>query len=119
MVVLVSRIKEFWVGSQREFKRFESTQSDEALAQAGEKLWNVFNMWVQQEVGHPVRNFGSLKKAVSELYSKGKSDVILTTFKNAYDLHKYFYRGWTEDVNEIVELYHETSNGLKLLGVVS
>jgi hypothetical protein len=117
-VVWLNRIKEFWVASGREFKRFESTNSDEALAQAGEKLWNVFNMWVQDEVGYPVRNYGVLKKAVSELYAKGKSDILLTTFKNAYDLHKYFYRGWTDDVSEVVELYNETTNGLKLLGAV-
>jgi hypothetical protein len=114
----MNRLKEFWIGSQREFKRFESTKSDEALAQAGEKLWNVFNIWVQEEVGYPVRNFGVLKKAVSELYSVGKTDTLLTTFKNAYDLHKYFYRGWSDDPNEVVETYNETVNGLKLLGVV-
>jgi hypothetical protein len=114
----MDRMSGFADKSEAEFKRYESTGDDQYLAQAGEKLWNVFNLYVQKKIGRKVTNYGAMKKAVAELYSQGGSNLLLTTFKNAYDLHIFFYRGWTEDINEIVELYHETRNGMKTLGAL-
>lgn len=112
----MSRVKEFMALANKEYNVWKKSKDINRLAEAGEKLWNAFNMLVQDKWGKPIHNYGTLKKAVSDLYAKGKSNTILTTFDNAYKLHVFFYRGWTEDDAEIDELFIETQNGLKLLG---
>lgn len=116
MGVIMTRIGGFLKKAEHEFKRYKRTGDDQYLAQAGEKLWNVFNLFVQEKSGRKITNYGALKKAITELYSKGKSNTLLITFKNAYDLHIFFYRGWTEDIKDVEQLYIETKNGLGILG---
>lgn len=115
--IMNARMKSFLKKSEAEYNKYKTTKDDVYLAQAGEKLWNIFNMYVQEKVGRKITNYGALKKAVSELFASGGTNNLLTTFKNTYDLHVFFYRGWTEDINEIDELYLESKNGLALLGV--
>ena len=111
------RIKSFLVKSQAEFRRYKQTGDSDYLAQAGEKLWNVMSLFVQERAGKKITSFGGMRDAVAKLYAAGATDTLLTTFRNAYDLHKFFYRGWTDDIHEVEGLYVETLEGLKLLGV--
>jgi len=110
------RIKSFLSKSQAEYRGYKRTGDSDTLAQAGEKLWNVMSLLVQEKAGRKITSYGELQKAVSDLYGAGATSTLLITFKNAYDLHKFFYRGWTENIKEIEELYAETYNGLRLLG---
>lgn len=112
----MSRVKEFMALANKEYSAWKKSKDINRLAEAGEKLWNVFNMLIQDKWGKPIHNYGTLRKAVSDLYNKGMSKTLFTTFENAYQLHKFFYQGWTDDNAEIDELFIETRNGLKLLG---
>lgn len=112
----MDRMTGFLRKAEQEFRRYKKTNDDQYLAQAGEKLWNVFNIFVQEKVGYKITNYGAMKKAVTELYGKAKSNTLLITFDNAYQLHIFFYRGWTDDINDVEQLYIETKNGLGILG---
>jgi hypothetical protein len=110
------RIKSFLMKSRAEYRRYKKTGDEDYLAQAGEKLWNVMSLLVQERAGKKITSYGDMQKEVARLYSTGATSTLLITFKNAYDLHKFFYRGWTDDIREIEGLYEETLNGLRLLG---
>lgn len=109
------RITAFIKMSQAEYQKFKGTGDDNHLAQAGEKLWNAFGMIVEKIVKKKVKKFRELKNAVFEIYSQYMDSSVLLTFENAYDLHKFFYRGWTEDISIEEEQYKLVADLIEIL----
>ena len=101
--------------SKEEFKKFKTTGQTVYLAQAGEKLWNAFNILIELKLKRKTKSFADLKKATGILYQKTWDTLWLDTFQHAYDLHRFFYRGWTDDEDEIVHLFQNTYTRLLVL----
>lgn len=101
--------------SKTEFDTYTRTGDVKKLAQAGEKLWNAFNLFVQKKSGKKIRSYSQLKKEVSEIYTQSGSELLLRTFKKCYDLHIFFYRGYTEDVKDIENDYLEAYESILIL----
>jgi hypothetical protein len=105
--------KPFVAKSQEHFARYKRTGDTEEFGQAGEKLWNAFNLLVQQRLGRKVEDFGELRKGVAELRKDSGNRIYVDVFEDAYDLHKFFYRGWTEDMGYEEEKYKRVLEGIK------
>jgi hypothetical protein len=109
------RISQFLHLSSKEFEEYTKTNDINHLAQAGEKLWNVFSMLVEKIIGKKISRFKELKEAVFSIYRERLDRIVLTAFENAYDLHKFFYRGWTEDITIEEEQYKFVYDLIELL----
>jgi hypothetical protein len=101
--------------SRSQLASYKKSGDVESLAQSGEKLWNAFNLLVQKKVGYPVRNYSAFQKAVSELYQRTGSDLLLRSASKAYNLHVFFYRGYTENVAVVENDNCEVYEGMKIL----
>jgi hypothetical protein len=106
---------DFLAKSRSQLAAYKKSGDVESLAQSGEKLWNAFNLLVQKKVGRPVRNFAAFKQAVSELYQKTGSDLLLRSSTKAYNLHVFFYRGYTEDVAAVENDNREVYESMRIL----
>lgn len=95
-----------------EYNKYKKTNELENLAQAGEKVWNAFNIIIQNKVKRKIRSYGEMKIVVGKLFQETGSELLLTVKKDAYDLHVFFYQGWTDDPTEIEELYIKTKNNV-------
>ena len=79
--------------SKQEYDKFLSTKQEIYLSQAGEKLWNAYNIFIAILAKKPIHN----KKVAEQL--SGHFAVIfqdsnfVKVFINTFELHKYFYRG--------------------------
>ena len=111
----MTRINSYLQRSKAEFKQYQSNKQDIYLAQAGEKLWNVFNMLAEQIIKNKINSFPKLKKAVAEIYADTGSDLILQTFTKAYELHRYFYGSWTDSPSDVEHQYKETLQMIEIL----
>jgi hypothetical protein len=105
----------FLTKSRSELAAYKKTGDTESLAQSGEKLWNAFNLMVQKKVGRPVRSYGAFRKAVSELYQKTGSNLLLRSSEQAFNLHVFFYRGYTEDESEVENNNREVYESMRVL----
>ena len=112
------RIKNFYMLAQNEYEIFiKSDDKDLAsdhLAEAGEKLWNIYNMLVEKITKRKIRNERMLKKALEDYFIKTNNDSLLLIYNDAYELHKYFYRGHgnTYDENDIYNRVNTVINKL-------
>jgi hypothetical protein len=109
------RISKFLHLSRKEFEEYTKTNDINHLAQAGEKLWNAFSMLVEKIIGKKISRFKELKEAVFDIYKERLDKTILITFENAYDLHRFFYKGWTEDITIEEEQYKLVYDLIELL----
>jgi len=98
------RFRTFMSASEREFRCYQTTKQDEPLAQAGEKLWNAFNILVEIITKKKIHSFQQIKNASQNLYIQHNDAKFQEAFAGAYDLHKFFY-GWTADLSEIESEY--------------
>jgi len=96
---MTDRIDKFMTQAWKEFSKYKKTKDTTYLAQAGEKLWNCFNMIVERIVKHKIEKFADLKDAVFDIQKKFNDRMVYLIFMDLYDLHKFFYRGWTEDIS--------------------
>ena len=95
------RLKTFLQQAQKEIKQYESVHQTIYLAQAGEKLWNAFNIIIALKSKEKIRSHKDLREAVAKLYAKTGQRVFIEGYESAYELHKFFYRGWTSDIDDI------------------
>ena len=109
------RFKTYIQKAKEEFKKYISTKQDVYLAQAGEKLWNAYNILVEIKLKKKIRSFRDMRNGVSQLYAKTGLKLWIDTFEDAYTLHRFFYRGWTDDEDEIVKLFENTYNEIMVL----
>lgn len=96
----IVRIKNFYKMAQKEFRKFEYSKdrdlSADNLAEAGEKLWNVYNMLVEVVTSHPIRNEKELRKEIQSFGIKTGDFSLAYLYRDVYELHQYFYRGHAE-----------------------
>ena len=109
------RFNVYFRKAKEEFKKYERTKQIIFLAQASEKLWNAFNLLIESKLSRRIRSFKDLRNGVSELYAKTGLKLWINTFENAYSLHKFFYRGWTDEEGEVKNLFQNTLNEIILL----
>jgi hypothetical protein len=109
------RISQFLRLSKKEFEEYVKTNDINRLAQAGEKLWNAFSMLVEMIVGRKISRFKELKDAVFDIYKERLDRTVLIAFENAYSLHRFFYKGWTEDIGIEEEQYKLVYDLIELL----
>ena len=103
------------IKSWKNYKKYKKTRELEDLAQAGEKVWFAFNSLIEKKTGKKLKNYRELKKAITDLYEKTGSEMLLRTFRKAYDLHVFFHGGYTEDVRDVENNYLEVVNSIKVL----
>lgn len=108
------RISSFLKKSKSEFKRYQETGDVDYLAQAGEKLWNIFNMMMSKHSGKQVRNFKELRRIVGKIFGETGNRLVYDLFLDTYELHKYFYRGHGETSDEEVR-YTNSLHGIEIL----
>jgi hypothetical protein len=101
--------------SRSQLAEYKKNGDAESLAQSGEKLWNAFNLLVQKKVGYPVRSYPAFRRAVSELYQRTGSDLLLRSSGKAYALHVFFYRGYTENEAEVENDNREVYESMRIL----
>lgn len=84
----------FWLReSKKEFDNYKKTKNPEKLAQAGEKLWNSLGHYLDEKTGKRLTSFSDIRKEAL------RDKEIRKFFDDAYWLHIFFYRGYTEDIN--------------------
>ena len=100
----MSRINDFLRKSNSEYRKYVKTGDLDYLAQAGEKLWLVFNLLIEKLTGKKIRSHKMMKKELMNLNDK----YLWQTHDNAFRLHQFFYGGWTEDPEDESNLYLDT-----------
>ncbi|RLG45319.1 MAG: hypothetical protein DRN81_02010 [Thermoproteota archaeon] len=78
--------------SKKEFNEYKKSKNPRKLAQAGEKLWNSLSLYIDEKTGKRMINFSEIRKEAH------KDPEIRKFFDDAYWLHIFFYRGFTEDI---------------------
>jgi hypothetical protein len=90
-----------------EFGKYKKTKNPEKLAEAGEKLYNALTLLLDERTGKKLKNFRLIKK-------EAMIDPLLKNiFEDAYWLHVFFYRGFTEDITTEEEKFRNVSKKLK------
>jgi len=107
------RINKFYRESRIEFRKYKKTKDTTHFAQAGQKLWNTFGMFMEVASKKEIKSFKELRKAVLDLYAE-TNGLVLKLFEDLYDLHKYFYRGWSEDITIEINQYLTSVELLKV-----
>lgn len=108
------RISSFIKKSKEEFKKYEETDDEDYLAQAGEKLWNVFNMMIAKHTNKSIKSFGMLRREVGMIFGKTGNRLVFDLFEDTYELHKYFYRGHADVLDEETR-YKNSLYGIEIL----
>lgn len=84
---------ETWLkASGKEYAKYKRTKDLEHFAQAGEKLYNSMTLLLDERTGKRLRNYRQIKEAAT------KDPFVKKIFDDAYWLHVFFYRGFTEDI---------------------
>jgi len=94
-----ARLRTFLQAAKKEYARYKSTRQEVYLAQAGEKLWNAYNMLLSIIAKTKIYNWKTAEKVSGELAVKYRDSNFIDVFADTFELHKYFYRGHgkTED----------------------
>jgi hypothetical protein len=79
--------------SKKEFDRYKKKKNPEELAQAGEKLYNSMTLYLDEKLGIRLKNYKQIKEAAAS------DKDIKKIFDDAYWLHVFFYRGYTDDIS--------------------
>jgi hypothetical protein len=80
--------------AKAEFDEYKKTGDMLKLAQSGEKIWNAFSLRMDERFG---RKFFGFLKLQDAIIASG-DDELLRVAKDAYWMHVFFYRGYTDDV---------------------
>ncbi len=93
-----ARIKNFYKLSQIEYNKYKNSkdkdlEGSDHLAEAGEKLWNVYNMLCEYITKQKIRNEKQLRNELTKYSNKTGDYKLASMYRNAYELHIYFYRG--------------------------
>ena len=89
-----------------EFREYENTKKGIKLAHAGEKLWNAFILYLD----------GSRKERTSYKDIKDvsmKDPFAKNIFNDAYWLHIFYYRGYSDDLRIEEEKFRNVRDKLK------
>jgi hypothetical protein len=92
----MSEKKKIWTAdkwykeSMEEFRIYKKTGKTIKLAQAGEKMWNSFTLYLDKKYNKELTSYREIKKAVD------KDPEMKKIFDDAYWLHIFFYRGYTD-----------------------
>jgi len=108
----VARYRRFLGAADKEYGKYEKTKNEDFLAEAGEKLWNAFQMLMETLSGKKIRSYGDLKKVLVDYTN---DDVVIETQQKVYRLHVFFYRGWTEDITEISDAFLMASANMVII----
>ena len=85
--------------SQKEYALYKKTQEIVYMQQAGEKLFNAIENYIQFKYKNQARSFFELKNLVRD---KSLKNLLYS----AKSLHQFFYNGELEmDVADVEELY--------------
>lgn len=85
--------------SKQEYQQFKKTKEVVYLQQAGEKLFNALENYVQYINKIQARNFYEIKSLIKE---KSLRQLLY----DAQDLHRFFYNGELEmNVEDVTDLY--------------
>jgi len=114
----MNRFKKLLIQSFKEFKKYQKNKNDIHLAKAGEKLWNAYQELLMKKLKTNIRSFKQYREAVSEAYAKTGIRQYIELFEDLYDLHKYFYRGYAEDIKEVEKKYLNSYLTLKSLSKI-
>jgi len=110
---MASRLKTITKKAEEELERYRKTKDMDHLAQSGEKIWLAYNLLIEKIANKKINRFSQLKSEVVSLSLD--DDFVFETFRKAYQLHKFFYRGWTENEKEIERLVINTLKSLEVL----
>lgn len=93
--------------SMKEYAKYKKTKDLETFAQAGEKLYNSITLLLDERTGKKLRNYKQIKAAAMQ------DPFIKKIFEDAYWLHVFFYRGFTEDISQEEEKFKNVRDKLK------
>jgi hypothetical protein len=75
-----------------EFNKYKKTGKGIKLAQAGEKLWNSYTLYLDKKHGKELTSYKDIRDiSIKDPFTK-------KIFDDVYWLHIFFYRGYTDDL---------------------
>lgn len=101
------KAKQWFQASKKEYDKYKKNKKPLMLAQAGEKLWNSFGLYLDEKSG---KNLIRFKDVVKEAM---KDKTAKKIFDDAYWMHIFFYRGYTEDIEIEEGKYKKAFNRMK------
>ena len=105
------RINSFIKKSENEFKKYQKTKDLDYLAQAGEKLWNIYNMLIEELIKKKIRSHQQMKGILFKLDDR----YLWDTHDKAFNLHKFFYGGYTDNPKDEADLYQDVLVRIKVI----
>lgn len=103
-------INRFVSHAEREIDRFDRTSDITHLQQAGNKLYNAHNYFVEKTIGDELRDRKDL--ILSGRQMSDINPVFKQIRRNVFAFHKWFYEG-VEDAREARDMMKETVHLMK------
>ena len=108
MPIIKTWNSKLWIKeSKKEFGKYKESNDATSLAQAGEKLYNALTLHLDEKTGKKLIKYSDIKKEAM------KDNKIRKIFDDAYWLHVFFYRGFTEDIKNEEDKYKRVYKFLK------
>jgi len=99
--------------SEKEYEKYKKTGEAEYLAQAGEKLWNAFKIWLKERTKKDIKKHAEVEDRIKDIYKKeGYDEKLWEIYYRLYKLHLFFYTGEISSLDEAEAHY---KNALRLL----
>jgi hypothetical protein len=93
--------------ADKEFRNYKKTDKGEKLAEAGEKLYNSLVSLLEERTGKKLNNYHKIKEAAT------KDPFAKKIFDDAYWLHIFFHRRFTEDITTEEEKFANVMNKME------
>jgi hypothetical protein len=93
--------------SVSEYNKYKKTGKGIKLAQAGEKMWNTFTLYLDKKNGKELTKYKDIKDVSM------KDPFAKKIFDDAYWLHIFFYRGYSDDLRIEEEKFRNVRDKLK------
>lgn len=108
MPVIKTWNSKLWIKEARkEFGKYKESNDATCLAQAGEKLYNALTLHLDEKTKKRLIKYSDIKKEAM------KDKETKKIFEDAYWLHVFFYRGFTEDIKNEESKYKRVYKYLK------
>jgi len=95
--------------SKADYDGYKKTGDSQKIAEAGEKIWNAFILYVSGLAGRRLVSFHAIENRINKI----GDGQLLDVFGDAYHMHAFFHAGWTEDITMEEEKWNDVYNYLK------